>query len=63
MKTLITSTADLNSNDDMELTSGITEKLTITAESTGEEQPGKKDAKGVAERRTPRPRTASARRS
>ena len=42
-KTLITSTADLNSNDDMELTSGITQNLKITAESTGEAQKGKKD--------------------
>ncbi|MDB5862130.1 MAG: repeat-containing protein, partial [Ramlibacter sp.] len=48
VKTLIKGTADLNSNDDMELTSGITEKLTISAESTGEEQPGKKDDKGKA---------------
>ena len=30
----------------MELTSGIVEELKLTAESTGEEQPGKKDAKG-----------------
>src|SRR5205814_2368346 len=41
-KTLITGTADLNSNDDMELTSGISEELKLTAEATGEEQPGKK---------------------
>src|SRR5436190_1802520 len=47
-RTEITSTADLNSNDDMELTSNINEQLSLTAESTGEEQPGKKDAKGVA---------------
>ncbi|MEY2518222.1 MAG: large repetitive protein, partial [bacterium] len=48
VKTLITSTADMNSNDDMELTSAIVEELKITAESTGEEQPGKKDKKGNA---------------
>ncbi|MES2099191.1 MAG: hypothetical protein V4569_05175, partial [Pseudomonadota bacterium] len=41
--TLIKSTADLNSNDDMELTSGVVESLKLTAESTGEAQPGKKD--------------------
>ena len=42
VRTWITNTADLNSNDDMELTSGITEELTLKAESSGEEQPGKK---------------------
>src|SRR5262249_29372639 len=41
VKTLIKSTADLNSNDDMELTSAINEELALSAESTGEEQPGK----------------------
>src|SRR4051794_41855555 len=41
VKTLIKSTADLNSNDDMEFTSGITEKLQLNAEITGEKQPGK----------------------
>ncbi|MFL6013428.1 MAG: hypothetical protein ACJ74P_03940, partial [Gaiellaceae bacterium] len=46
--TWITNTADLNSNDDMELTSAIVEELTLSAESSGEEQPGKKDANGKA---------------
>ncbi len=41
-KTLITSTADLNSNDDMELTSAITQNLKITAESNGEPTPAKR---------------------
>src|SRR5439155_5582660 len=43
VETLITSTADLNSNDDMELTSNITEELSLTAESDTKPQPGKKD--------------------
>ncbi|HND51825.1 MAG TPA: hypothetical protein PLV92_05495, partial [Pirellulaceae bacterium] len=42
-ETLITGTADLNSNDDMELTSNVIEHLTINAESSTEEQ---KDAQG-----------------
>src|SRR5206468_10075870 len=45
VRTWITNTADLNSNDDMELTSAIVENLTLKAESSGEEQPGKKDKK------------------
>ena len=44
-KTLITGTADLNSNDDMELTSFINENLQINAESSTEEQ--KKQVKGA----------------
>ena len=45
-KTLITGTADLNSNDDMELTSNITQNLKITAEATTDEDPSQKDAQG-----------------
>ena len=58
VKTLITSTADLNSNDDMELTANITEELTLTAASKGEPEqprsasqnavPGPKGKTGVA---------------
>ncbi|MGH6643642.1 MAG: hypothetical protein ACRED3_13205, partial [Bradyrhizobium sp.] len=46
VQTLITSTADLNSNDDMELTSNITEMLSLTAESDTAAQEGKKDDSG-----------------
>jgi hypothetical protein len=52
VNTLITGTADLNSNDDMELTSAITESLSISAESTGEAHPGKKDTSGKAQPNT-----------
>ena len=41
VRTWITNTADMNSNDDMELTSGIVEELSLRAESTGEAQNGK----------------------
>ncbi len=44
----------------MELTSNITEELRITAESTGEEQPGKKDKKGKAEPNTSAENSVSA---
>ncbi|HEY9239052.1 MAG TPA: hypothetical protein VIP10_09480, partial [Burkholderiaceae bacterium] len=46
--TLVKRTADLNSNDDMEITSNITERLNLTAESTTEPQEGRKDAAGKA---------------
>ncbi|MEO6651268.1 MAG: hypothetical protein ABIP17_01255, partial [Ilumatobacteraceae bacterium] len=46
VRTWITNTADLNSNDDLEVVSDIQQSLTLKAESSGEEQPGKKDAKG-----------------
>ena len=41
-KTLIKGTADLNSADDMELTSDITERLQLSAQSNTEAQAGKK---------------------
>jgi hypothetical protein len=59
VETLITSTADLDSNDDMELTSNITEKLSLTAESETEPQPGEKDAKGNPETSTSAENSAS----
>ncbi|MFN9446209.1 MAG: hypothetical protein ACK57Y_09265, partial [Pirellulaceae bacterium] len=48
VKTTIKGTADLNSNDDMELTSAITQAFSVSAEGTGEAQPGKKDKQGAA---------------
>ena len=57
--TLITRTANLDSNDDMELTSAITQELKVTAESTGEAQPGKKDKTGTAQANTSADNSAS----
>jgi hypothetical protein len=42
VQTIISGTADLNSNDDMELTSAINESLSISAESDGATQKDKK---------------------
>ena len=43
VQTLIKGSANLDSNDDMELTANITEELKLKAESTGEAQKGKTD--------------------
>src|SRR6185503_6910588 len=50
---------DLNSNDDMELTSFITENLSLTAESDTKEQKGKKNAAGQAAPNTSAENSAS----
>ncbi|MCA1656956.1 MAG: hypothetical protein LC713_04500, partial [Actinobacteria bacterium] len=46
VRTWVTNTADLNSNDDDEITSGIIEELGLSALSTGEKQKAKLGKKG-----------------